>query len=103
MGNEQVREFPVHRLLLARVDAFRDTLTGRPVSLYATSVLRIGYGLLYLAFLLREFPHRYEIWGPDSPWTPALAAQLFDQTGWYSFLILSNSRVYFELCYVLAL
>ncbi|MET9911305.1 HTTM domain-containing protein [Streptomyces sp. NPDC006476] len=103
MGNEQVREFPVHRLLLARADAFRDTLTGRPVSLYATSVLRIGYGLLYLAFLLREFPHRYEIWGPDSPWTPALAAQLFDQTGWYSFLILSDSRTYFELCYVLAL
>jgi hypothetical protein len=78
-------------------------VTGRPVSLYATSVLRIGYGLLYLVFLLREFPHRHEIWGPDSPWTPGLAAQLFDQTGWYSFLILSDSRAYFELCYVVAL
>jgi hypothetical protein len=78
-------------------------ITGRPVSLYATSVLRIGYGLLYLVFLLREFPHRHEIWGPDSPWTPALAAQLFEQTGWYSFLLLSDSRAYFELCYGLAL
>ncbi|MFI1403764.1 HTTM domain-containing protein [Streptomyces griseofuscus] len=123
MGNEQIRELPaaptapggsgggggawapgaVHRLLLARTDAFWDFLTGRPVSLYATSVLRIGYGLLYLGFLLREFPHRDEIWGPGSPWTPALAAQLFDQTGWYSFLILSDSRAYFELCYALAL
>jgi hypothetical protein len=124
VGNEQIHELPattattaapsrsaggagasgaVRRLLLARTDAFWDLLTGRPVSLHATSVLRIGYGLLYLVFLLREFPHRSEIWGPGSPWTPALAAQLFDQTGWYSFLILSDSRAYFELCYVLAL
>ena len=69
------------------------------VSLYAAAVLRIGYGLLYLVFLLREFPHRDEIWGPGSPWTPALARQLFDQTGWVSILTLSDSRVYFELCY----
>ncbi|MCC3652970.1 HTTM domain-containing protein [Streptomyces sp. S07_1.15] len=86
-----------------RLAALRTTLTERPVSLYAASVLRIGYGLLYLAFLLREFPHRDEIWGPGSPWTPALAAQLFEQTGWSSILLLSDSRVYFEFCYGLAL
>ncbi|MEU9182871.1 HTTM domain-containing protein [Streptomyces sp. NPDC048550] len=78
-------------------------LTDRPISLYAASVLRIGYGLLYLIFLLREFPHRDEIWGPGSPWTPALAQQLFEQTGWNSILVLSDSRPYFELCYVMAL
>jgi hypothetical protein len=94
MGSEQMRKFPATTVAL---------VTGRPVSLYATSVLRIGYGLLYLLFLLREFPHRHEIWGPDSPWTPALAAQLFDQTGWYSVLLLSDSRTYFELCYLAAL
>ncbi len=66
-------------------------------------MLRIGYGFLYLVFLLREFPHRDEIWGPGSPWTPALARQLFDQTGWFSLLTLSDSRVYFELCYATAL
>ncbi|TXS65189.1 HTTM domain-containing protein, partial [Streptomyces sp. me109] len=80
-----------------------ELLTGRPVSLYAASMLRIGYGLLYLVFLLREFPHRDEIWGPGSPWTPALARELFDQTGWNSILTLSDSRAYFELCYALAL
>ncbi|MFF5788745.1 HTTM domain-containing protein [Streptomyces sp. NPDC012693] len=90
-------------LILDRAGALRTLLTGRPVSLYAAAVLRIGYGLLYLIFLLREFPYRHEIWGPDSPWTPALAEQLFDQTGWNSILILSGSGVYFELCYVLAL
>ncbi|MFD9112096.1 HTTM domain-containing protein [Streptomyces bottropensis] len=89
--------------LAARIATVGDLLTGRPVSLYAASVLRIGYGLLYLLFLLREFPHRAEIWGPGSAWTPALARQLFEQTGWFSVLTLSDSRAYFELCYVLAL
>ncbi|GAA3911335.1 HTTM domain-containing protein [Streptomyces lacrimifluminis] len=78
------------------------SLTERPVSLYAAAVLRIGYGLLYLVFLLREFPHRHQIWGPGSPWTPELARQLFDQTGWVSILTLSDSRAYFEACYALA-
>ncbi|MFE8913337.1 HTTM domain-containing protein [Streptomyces globisporus] len=78
-------------------------LTERPLSLYAVSVLRIGYGLLYLVFLVREFPHRDAIWGPGSPWTPDLARQLFDQTGWVSVLTLSDSRLYFELCYAAAL
>jgi hypothetical protein len=91
------------RWLVDRVTAMWNLLTGRPVSLYAASVLRIGYGLLYLIFLLREFPHRDEIWGPGSPWTPALAHQLYEQTGWFSILALSDSRAYFELCYVLAL
>ncbi|MEU7034945.1 HTTM domain-containing protein [Streptomyces sp. NPDC046237] len=121
MGNEQTPQPPTaaaphrtaghgtslvgtaRRWLRDRIAVLWALLTGRPVSLYAASVLRIGYGLLYLIFLLREFPHRAEIWGPDSPWTPALAAQLFDQTGWNSILILSDSRAYFELCYVLAL
>ncbi|MER7980709.1 HTTM domain-containing protein [Streptomyces sp. NPDC095817] len=90
------------RWLLDRLTAVGELVTVRPVSLYAAAVLRIGYGLLYLTFLLREFPHREEIWGPESPWTPALAQQLFAQTGWTSILTLSNSHVYFELCYALA-
>jgi hypothetical protein len=89
--------------LLDRIRGLCTLLTERPISLYAVSVLRIGYGLLYLAFLLREFPHRDEIWGPGSPWTPTLARQLFDQTGWNSILTLSDSRVYFEVCYAAAL
>ncbi|MCX4919773.1 HTTM domain-containing protein [Streptomyces sp. NBC_00687] len=90
------------RWLLDRLTAVGELVTVRPVSLYAAAVLRIGYGLLYLTFLLREFPHREEIWGPQSPWTPALAQQLFAQTGWTSILTLSDSHVYFELCYALA-
>ncbi|MFF4275992.1 HTTM domain-containing protein [Streptomyces sp. NPDC001536] len=91
------------RHVSGRIGELLTVVTGRPVSLYAAAVLRIGYGLLYLVFLLREFPHRDEIWGPGSPWTPELARQLFDQTGWASILTLSDSRAYFESCYVLAL
>jgi hypothetical protein len=105
MENEAQKTASAHvdRWLADRIGVAWDFLTARPVSLYAASVLRIGYGLLYLIFLLREFPHRHEIWGPGSPWTPALANQLFEQTGWHSVLTLSDSRAYFELCYVLAL
>ncbi|WP_370095713.1 HTTM domain-containing protein [Streptacidiphilus sp. MAP12-20] len=78
-------------------------LTERAVSLHAAALLRIGYGLLYLTFLLREFPHRDEIWGPDSPWTPDLARELSHQNGWFSLLTLSDDRAYFEACYILAL
>ncbi|MET9438398.1 HTTM domain-containing protein [Streptomyces sp. NPDC006551] len=85
-----------------RIAAAFSLLIDRPVSLYAAAVLRIGYGLLYLVFLLREFPYRDQIWGPGSPWTHALAEQLFDQTGWASVLTLSDSRVYFEVCYAAA-
>ncbi|MFI6334352.1 HTTM domain-containing protein [Streptomyces sp. NPDC050535] len=86
-----------------RIAAGLSILTERPVSLYAAAVLRIGYGFLYLVFLLREFPHRDEIWGPGSPWTPEMARQLFGQTGWASILTLSDNRAYFEACYALAL
>ncbi|WP_323379516.1 HTTM domain-containing protein [Streptomyces durbertensis] len=92
---------PTHRAL-DRVAEFFALLVERPISLYAAAVLRIGYGLLYLVFLLREFPHRDVIWGPGSPWTPALARQLFDETGWVSVLTLSDSRAYFEFCYAAA-
>ncbi|MFD4906418.1 HTTM domain-containing protein [Kitasatospora purpeofusca] len=89
--------------LLDRLGTPRTVLTRPPISLYAAAVLRIGYGLLYLALLLREFPHRNEIWGPGSPWTPALAVELFHQTDWSSILTLSDSQAYFEACYALAL
>lgn len=91
------------RWFLNRLRHLATLLTEQPVSLYAAAVLRIGYGALYLGFLLREFPHRDEIWGPGSPWTPELAKQLFGQTGWASVLTLSDNSLYFEACYATAL
>ncbi len=101
-GDPQIDGLFAQRML-DRLGSFRRVLTEQAISLYAAAVLRIGYGLLYFVFLLREFPHRDEIWGPGSPWTPALATRLFDQTGWFSVITLSNSHVYFEVCYAAAL
>src|SRR5690349_18853933 len=78
------------RRMPARIATLLTLLLEQSISLYAAAVLRIGYGFLYFAFLLREFPHRDEIWGPGSPWTPTLAKQLFVQTGWDSVLTLSD-------------
>ncbi|MFC7266961.1 HTTM domain-containing protein [Streptomyces lutosisoli] len=78
-------------------------LTECAVSLHAAAVLRMGYGLLYLGFLLREFPHRDEIWGSGSPWTPDLARELLGQMGGFSLLTLSDSGTWFEACYALTL
>ncbi|WP_326689222.1 MULTISPECIES: HTTM domain-containing protein [unclassified Streptomyces] len=89
--------------MLDTLRSCRAAFTEQAGFLYAAAVLRIGYGLLYLVFLLREFPHRDEIWGPGSPWTPALANELFMQTGWSSILTLYPGRPYFEACYALAL
>jgi len=94
---------PAKQRILTRLGGSAAALTKQAISPYAAAVLRIGYGLLYLTFLLREFPHRDEIWGPGSPWTPALANELFAQTGWNSILTLSDSRAYFEICYGAAL
>ncbi|MGW0392557.1 HTTM domain-containing protein [Streptomyces sp. NPDC003042] len=94
---------PARRPMVDRMGVLLALLIERPVSLYAAAVLRIGYGLLYLVFLVREFPHRDQIWGPGSPWTPTMARQLFDQTGWVSILTVSDSRAYFEVCYAAAI
>lgn len=89
--------------LRAQFDRAYRLLTERPLSLFAAAVLRIGYGLLYLVLLVREFPHRHEIWGPQSPWTPDLARRMSGESGWFTFLTLSDGRAYFEACYALAL
>ncbi|RAJ66542.1 vitamin K-dependent gamma-carboxylase-like protein [Streptomyces sp. Amel2xB2] len=96
-GLAEVRQRVIDGLRSARA-----ALIERPASLYAAAVLRIGYGFLFLALLLREFPHRDEMWGPGSAWTPALSAELSDETGFSSILTLSDSPLYFEACYALA-
>jgi hypothetical protein len=87
----------------SRFDAIYGRLTERPLSLYATAFLRIGYGLLFLVILVREFPNRHLIWGPGAPWTPDLSRRMFDQTGWFSVLALSDDPAYFETCYAAAM
>ncbi|MGI5376774.1 HTTM domain-containing protein [Streptomyces sp. CA-251387] len=69
---------------------------------YQTAVIRIGFTATWLLFLLREFPHRQEMYGPDGPWDFGLAQQLIGTNGSFTALIWSSSHFWFETVYALA-
>ncbi|WP_053670202.1 HTTM domain-containing protein [Streptomyces sp. NRRL B-1140] len=69
---------------------------------YQTAVIRIGFGVTWLLFLLRELPHRHELYGPDGPWSWDLAQQLVASNGSFTVLMWSDGRVWFEIVYALA-
>lgn len=69
---------------------------------YQTAVIRIGFTATWLLFLLREFPHRQELYGPDGPWDFELAQQLIGTNGSFTALIWSSSQFWFESVYLLA-
>ncbi|ANS66533.1 hypothetical protein SLINC_4309 [Streptomyces lincolnensis] len=69
---------------------------------YQTAVIRIGFSATWLLFLLREFPHRQEMYGPDGPWSWGLAEQLISTNGAFTALMWSDGRLWFECVYVLA-
>jgi len=66
---------------------------------YQTAVVRIGFAATWLLFLLREFPHRAELYGPDGPWSWRLADELIGQNGAFTLLMWSGGRVWFEIVY----
>ncbi|MET9382021.1 HTTM domain-containing protein [Streptomyces sp. NPDC002928] len=70
---------------------------------YQTAVIRIGFSATWLLFLLREFPHRQEMYGPDGPWDWDLAQQLTGLNGAFTALMWTDGRVWFEAVYALAL
>src|SRR4051812_48897173 len=55
--------------------------TGRVLGPYQAAVVRIGFGLAWLAFLLREWPERRVLYGDRSPWSADLAGQLLAENG----------------------
>ncbi|MGW9398261.1 HTTM domain-containing protein [Streptomyces sp. NPDC055642] len=69
---------------------------------HQTAVIRIGFSLTWLLFLLREFPHRQELYGPDGPWDFGLAEQLVATNDAFTVLLWSDSRIWFEAVYALA-
>ncbi|GAA0681742.1 HTTM domain-containing protein [Streptomyces cellulosae] len=91
----------MNRLTLAVSRAIA-RVTDSALGPYQTAVLRIGLGLTWLLFLLREYPHRQELYGPDSPWSWDLAAQLVGSNDAFTVLLWSDSQVWFEAVYALA-
>ncbi len=59
-----------------------ETVTTQLIAARGLAVLRIGYGSLWVLFLLREWGERGTMWGPDAPWSPALDRQYAEQAHW---------------------
>lgn len=78
-------------------------VTASALGPYQSAVVRIGFAATYLFFLLRELPHRHELYGPDSPWHWDLARQLTNGNEAFSVLMWTDSTVWFEAVYVLTL
>ncbi|MER8219777.1 HTTM domain-containing protein [Streptomyces sp. NPDC094143] len=70
---------------------------------YQTAVVRIGFSATWLLFLLREIPHRQELYGPEGPWSRDLAEQLIGSNGAFTALMWFDGRVWFEIVYALAI
>ncbi|MET9355153.1 HTTM domain-containing protein [Streptomyces sp. NPDC006617] len=77
-------------------------VTGAALGPYQTAVIRIGFSATWLLFLLRELPHRGELYGPDGPWGHDLAEQLISDNGAFTALMWSDGRAWFEIVYAVA-
>ncbi|MFV0134805.1 HTTM domain-containing protein [Streptomyces sp. HMX87] len=77
-------------------------VTEAPLGRYQTAVIRIGFSATWLLFLLRELPHRHELYGPDGPWSWTLAQQLIADNGAFTALMWWDGRFWFEAVYALS-
>ncbi|MCX5391817.1 HTTM domain-containing protein [Streptomyces sp. NBC_00094] len=77
-------------------------VTGRALGPHQTAIVRIGFSLTWLVFLLRELPHRHEMYGPDGPWSWELARRLIADNRAFTVLMWSDGRLWFEVVYGLA-
>ncbi|MFC4495688.1 HTTM domain-containing protein [Streptomyces ovatisporus] len=77
-------------------------ITGGALAPYQTAVVRIGFAATWLFFLLRELPHRHELYGPDGPWGWNLADKLIESNHAFTVLLWTDSTAWFEFVYVLA-
>ncbi|MFJ5092946.1 HTTM domain-containing protein [Streptomyces sp. NPDC088557] len=78
------------------------TVTGRSLGAYQSAIVRIGFALTWLVFLLRELPHRHELYGPDSPWSWELAHRLITDNRAFTVLLWSDGNPWFEFVYAVA-
>ncbi|MFJ9679965.1 HTTM domain-containing protein [Streptomyces sp. NPDC101194] len=78
-------------------------ITSSALGPYQSAVIRIGFSATYLLFLLRELPHRHAMYGPDSPWGWDMAKQLISGNQAFTVLMWSDSAVWFEIVYAVAL
>ena len=74
-------------------------ITGSALAPYQSAVVRIGFAFTFTLFLIREWPNRHELYGPDSPWSFELAERLIAGNKAFTVLLWSDGRLWFELVY----
>lgn len=74
-------------------------VTGTAVGPYQSAVVRIGFSLTWLLFLIREWPHRAALYGPDAAWDWSMARRLTSGNGAFTVLMWSDGRGWFEFVY----
>ncbi|MFF0552208.1 HTTM domain-containing protein [Streptomyces sp. NPDC004311] len=77
-------------------------VTGQALGPHQSAVVRIGFAATWLFFLLREFPHRAELYGPDGPWSWELAQRLTSSNGAFTVLMWSDATWWFETVYAVS-
>ncbi|MEV6314111.1 HTTM domain-containing protein [Streptomyces sp. NPDC051776] len=78
-------------------------VTGSALGPYQTAVIRIGFSFTWLFFLIREWPHRHEMYGPDGPWSWTLARQMISGNHAFTALLWSDGRLWFEFVYLFSI
>jgi hypothetical protein len=77
-------------------------VTSAALGPYQSAVVRIGFAGTWLLYLLREWPHRRELYGPDGPWSWELGHRLVESNHAFSVLMWNDGTVWFETVYALA-
>ncbi|MGR8009438.1 HTTM domain-containing protein [Streptomyces hypolithicus] len=77
-------------------------VTSTALGPYQSAVVRIGFSLTWLLFLLSEYSHRHELYGPEGPWSWDMAQQLIAGNHAFTALMWSQSPLWFEVVYGLA-
>ncbi|MDT0266948.1 HTTM domain-containing protein [Streptomyces sp. DSM 44915] len=80
-----------------------NNITRRALGPYQTAIVRIGFAFTMLLYLVREWPNRGLLYGPDSPWSYDLASRFVEDTGAFTPLLWSDSALWFEFVYHLAI
>ncbi|WP_370748099.1 HTTM domain-containing protein [Streptomyces sp. MnatMP-M17] len=85
-----------------RVGRAVQRVTATALGPYQSAVVRIGFAGTWLLFLLWELPNRRELYGPDGPWSWDMARQLIARNGAFTGLMWSDSTVWFEIVFAVA-
>ncbi|GAA2237751.1 HTTM domain-containing protein [Streptomyces amakusaensis] len=85
-----------------RVAAAVQRVTAAALGPYQAAIVRIGFGCVWLLFLLRELPHRHELYGPRGPWSWELGRDLISGNDAFTVLMWTDSGLWFEVVYLLA-